>query len=186
MKTSSLFLSIMNAIKTSQDNDMTFSDMEDHLLKTLKKAVEKSFTDSSMSKQNDIYLSSSEIEDVLSNLLRQAEETSEKFQMLKNVKKGLSSLNKLVSEITEKEFYKLEKSLRNKIFNKMEELIDEDEFCTIVDEAEYNVYSTQYSNFCDIKDSYEEQKEQDFNTESSHYTIEDLKTVLQELKDFIS
>lgn len=181
MKKSSLILNIFRGLQDLQSkHDSDFASLDAEFKTFVAKAVAVSYDDSAISKQHDLYQANDEIEEVLSNLMRDAEDASEVYANFKICEKAVSKLRGLLEEVaTETEFHSLEKSVRSKIFNTLGTLTDP--FELIVEHNEYSDMSDLTGDLFGIYESFEEQKEKGFEDTGSHRTLTDLREVLEKI-----
>lgn len=182
MKTTSLILNILKGLKdqladnSHLDTDEAFEVIEAGFKAHVEKALAKEYiTGNAYSKLKDIYEAQAEIDEAISDLYTRSEEGSEKYEATKAVKKEIVKLNTLLGSTTEVKFYSLEKSLRTKIYNAVEalgEALDNLNSDAVVDQ----IYALQ-----DIKESFETQKEKDFepSEEEELKTLDDLRNVIK-------
>ena len=167
MKTTSLILNILKGLKdqlaehSSLDTAEAFEAIEAGFKSHVEKALAKEYaTGNAYSKLKDIYDAQAEISEAS-----------------KLVKKEITKLNTLLGSTTEVKFYSLEKSLRTKIYNAVEaldEALDTFNSDSLVDQ----IYALQ-----DIKESFETQKEKDFEPDEEELkTLDDLRNVLNAIK----
>ncbi len=177
MKNTSLILNIFRGLKALQEkHDDDFESLEKDFTTFMKKAVEQEYSDNTLSKQHDLYQANDEIEEVLSNLMRDAENGSEAYQYLKGTKSKITKLNTLLSEVAPQEFHTLEKTLQTKVLNAVDSLIKS--FEQLVEHRSYEDLSNLPLDLNDIYDSFENQK----NTlEAGNKTISDLKEILDQI-----
>jgi hypothetical protein len=184
MKTTSLILNILKGLKdqlaehSSLDTAEAFEAIEAGFKSHVEKALAKEYaTGNAYSKLKDIYDAQAEIDEAISDLYTRSEEGSEKSEASKLVKKEITKLNTLLGSTTEVKFYSLEKSLRTKIYNAVEaldEALDTFNSDSLVDQ----IYALQ-----DIKESFETQKEKDFEPDEEELkTLDDLRNVINAIK----
>jgi hypothetical protein len=181
MKKSSLILNIFKGLQDLQaKHDDDFAGLEKDFKSFVLKAVAVSYDGSVLSKQHDLYQANDEIEEVLSNLMRNAENASEVYANFEIYEKAVSKLRGLLEEVaTETEFYSLEKSMRSKIFNTLDTLTDALEI--MVEHKEYSDMSDLQSDLFSIYESFEYQKERGFEDTGSHNTLNDLREILEKI-----
>lgn len=181
MKKSSLILNIFKGLQdlhSKHDND--FAGLEADFKAFVVKAVAVNYTDSTLSKQHDLYQANDEIEEVICSIMRDAEDASEVYANFKICEKTVSKLRGLLEEVaTETEFHSLEKTMRSKIFNTLGTLTEP--FEIIVEHNEYSDMSELTGELFGIYESYEEQKEKGFEDTGSHRTLSDLREVLEKI-----
>jgi len=177
MKSSSLILNILRGLKSLQEkHDDDFENLEEDFRSFVKKAVTQEYQDNALSKQHDIYQANEEIEEVLSNLMREAENGSEAYQHLKATKSKIAKLNALLSEVAPQEFHSLEKPSQTKILNAIDNLIKS--FEQLVEHRSYEELSNLSLSLNDVYESFENQKN---TSEAGDKAISDLKEILDQI-----
>ncbi len=180
MKNSSLILNIFKGLQDLQaKHDTDFASLDADFKAVVLKAVSMEYTGSALSKQNDIASAIDDIEEITNTLISNAQNDAETYQHLKSSKQKINKINSLLSETTETEFYSLEKSLRSKIYNAVGSLIESLE--QLVEHRDYEDFGNQSLDLNSIYESFEEQKEKNFEDTGSHKTLSDLKELLDQI-----
>ena len=180
MKNSSLILNIFKGLKDLQaKHDTDFASLDADFKTFVAKAVAMDYADSALSKQNDIANAIDDIEEITNTLLSNAQDDAEIYQHLKSSKQKLNKINALLGETTDSEFYSLDKSLRSKIYNAVGSLIES--FEQLVEHKDYEDFGNQSLDLNSIYESFEEQKEKNFEDTGNHKTLSDLKEILDQI-----